>query len=200
MLHWFGPIRGHLTLTQSESFLWCSVLWLPGTAEVRGPLHADGVRLPDAGSCAQAGRPRGPVPVCIRRPAGLAEHRVAGEQSRVAEGRPQQVGIGHLHIRPDLEDDQGERQLRCTTRQRWRPRRGGHVYENRGHAGLFRDLSSSGRKHRCHHVTHPVQVLRVFNTAVCVRTWLTEQTAVVYKFTAVFLSLDIKKRKCRFAL
>lgn len=99
MLHRFSPIRGRLTLTLSEFCLWCSVFRFPGTAKVRGPLHTDGVRLPDAGPCAQAGRPRGPFPVRVRRPAGLAEHRVAGEQSRVAEGRPQQVSVGHLHIR-----------------------------------------------------------------------------------------------------
>lgn len=170
MLHRFSPIRGRLTLTLSEFCPWCSVFRLPGTAKVRGPLYTDGVRLPDAGPCAQAGRPRGPVPVCVRRPAGLAEHRVAGEQSRVTEGRPQQISVGHLHIRQNLEDDQGERQLRRATRQCRRPRRGGHVYENRGHAGLLRDLPSSSRQHRRHHVTHPVQVLRVFNTVVCVRT------------------------------
>lgn len=87
----------------------CSVFRFRGTAKVRGPLHADGVRLPDAGPRAQAGRPRGPVQVRVRRPAGLAEHRGAGQQSRRAESGPHQAGVGHLDVRPDLVDGQGQR-------------------------------------------------------------------------------------------
>jgi len=56
-----------------------SVFRFPGAAKVCGPLHAVDIRLPDSGPSAQTSRSRGALQVRVRRPPGLAEHRIAGQ-------------------------------------------------------------------------------------------------------------------------
>lgn len=148
-------------ITHHSCFTVClprSVLWLPGTAEVRRSLHADDVRLPDTRPRAQTRRLRVADEVRVRRPARLAKHRDAGEQSGGPESRPQQAGAGHLHLRPDLEDRK-RRQDRRAARQRRRSRRGGHVHQDGGSAGLLRDLPAPGRQHGGHFLPDVVQVI-----------------------------------------
>lgn len=151
-------------------FLLCpshpSVLRLPRIAKIRRPFHSDGVRLPDPRPRAQAGRSRGAVQVRVRRPAGLAERRVAGEQSGGPESRPEQAGAGHVHVRADLENRQ-KRFGRAARRSR-RSRRRGHVHQNRRLVGLLRDLSSPGRKYHRHHVSDSVQVMPISVTKMSV--------------------------------
>lgn len=102
--------------------LFSSVFRFPRTAKVRRPLHSDDVRFPHTGPRAQAGRPRVPVQVRVRRPSGVAKHRIASEQGDRPESGPYQVGRGPGHIRPHVENGQGQRQVRRAARERRRPR------------------------------------------------------------------------------